>query len=490
MADAKAERLEPAAPDFEEAVGTLQPWLRRHQGLGVGLLLSYEQPTFLQTAGLPEEYWGTPSVSISLQNEPLLRSDGGDSAAINFRHPALRRRFSTDGLRRLAARYTARDCDFEGGWFTVRGVVISESGLDADVLFESAEPLDGSPWSEEHETTCQSFVNLFNAIRLSTLRAIASILALETVSASRTVPERADVTYLMDSNGVELPATRLGLFPAGKPEFASLTASAFRAEMAREDETHLLHPDRAEPETASDRRLSAYAQALVNFVSAGYIDDGRLPLVNRLLREYVFRERGYCLAADVHELVALDRNGPRAVDSPLAAGGGRHRYLVSLVLRDSANRTFNFDEVGSGIGYVLPVLIRLASGERAYIQQPELHLHPALQAELADAFTARLNESEVETDVLGPKRLLQCVIETHSEHFLLRLLRRVRQGADQSKAADIHTLGREQLVVLYVEPSADGSSKVKHLRVSRDGDFIDRWPRGFFDERWKELFDE
>lgn len=79
----------------------------------------------------------------------------------------------------------------------------------------------------------------------------------------------------------------------------------------------------------------------------------------------------------------------------------------------------------------------------------------------------------------------QIIAETHSEHLLLRLLRRMRQAADPERSLDPHSLGRENLVVLYVDPKSDGTSKVKHLRIARDGEFIDRWPKGFFEERWR-----
>ena len=126
------------------------------------------------------------------------------------------------------------------------------------------------------------------------------------------------------------------------------------------------------------------------------------------------------------------------------------------------------------MGYVLPVLAALASSRMTFIQQPELHLHPALQAELADALISEAGEAR------------QDIVETHSEHLLLRLLRRVRQGQSHALPA----LDSNDLVVLYVNPGMDGTSKVSQLRISPDGDFIDRWPRGFFEERWKDLFDE
>ena len=163
-------------------------------------------------------------------------------------------------------------------------------------------------------------------------------------------------------------------------------------------------------------------------------------------------------------------------------------YLVSLELRDSIGRRFYFDEVGSGLGYVLPVLLAIASSKTAFLQQPELHLHPALQSELADALIAVLGDSYFGED--KSERCQQIIVETHSEHILLRLLRRVRQAAIPDRSLDPHSLGRESVVVLYVDPQPNGESTVKHLRIARNGEFIDRWPRGFFEERWMELFDE
>lgn len=82
----------------------------------------------------------------------------------------------------------------------------------------------------------------------------------------------------------------------------------------------------------------------------------------------------------------------------------------------------------------------------------------------------------------------QIIAETHSEHLLLRLLRRIRQAADPDRSLDPHSLGRCGCSVR--DPNPDGMSTVKHLRISREGESIDRWPYGFFEERWTELFDE
>jgi len=209
-------------------------------------------------------------------------------------------------------------------------------------------------------------------------------------------------------------------------------------------------------------------------------------LVNHLLGDHFFQSSGYFVAAGIHELTPLGFDGLDDDNTKVTNIG--QKYLVSLELRDSAGRHFNFDEVGSGIGYVLPVLLTVATSNAAFLQQPELHLHPGLQSELADALIAALGDADFGgADSEGCK---QIIVETHSEHLMLRLLRRVRQANDPDRALDPHSLGRENLVVLYVDPKSDGTSTVKHLRIARDGEFIDRWPKGFFEERWGDLFDE
>ena len=82
------------------------------------------------------------------------------------------------------------------------------------------------------------------------------------------------------------------------------------------------------------------------------------------------------------------------------------------------------------------------------------------------------------------------IVETPSEHLLLRVLKRVRQRPAGTKIPEQLRIASDEVTVLYFNPLPDGTSEVKYLRVSRDGDFMDRWPRGFFEERDRELFDE
>ena len=127
-------------------------------------------------------------------------------------------------------------------------------------------------------------------------------------------------------------------------------------------------------------------------------------------------------------------------------------------------------------------------GELTLLQQPELHLHPALQAALADVLIDATSEGSRPAGLPATK-CRKLLIETHSEHLLLRVLKRVRQSGHQRSAPEGLALRSDDVCVLYFEPSLDGRTQVRRLRVAPDGDFMDRWPRGFFTEREGELFD-
>ena len=108
------------------------------------------------------------------------------------------------------------------------------------------------------------------------------------------------------------------------------------------------------------------------------------------------------------------------------------------------------------------------------IEQPELHIHPALQVQLGDLF---IEQSK------GRKKFF--LIETHSEHLLLRILRRIRETAEEL-APDEVKLSRN--VAIYYVESENGSTVVNRIGLNESGRFTDRWPRGFFEEREKEYF--
>jgi hypothetical protein len=134
-------------------------------------------------------------------------------------------------------------------------------------------------------------------------------------------------------------------------------------------------------------------------------------------------------------------------------------------------------DVGFGIGQILPVLVegiiasdgrrRLGRAPVICVEQPELHLHPRLQAAVGDFL--------IETSQKGG---CQWIVETHSEALMLRLQKRIRQ----------QTLSHRDISVLFVNPIGQNGSEVLRLELDEDGNFIDEWPGGFFEEGFREIF--
>jgi hypothetical protein len=135
-------------------------------------------------------------------------------------------------------------------------------------------------------------------------------------------------------------------------------------------------------------------------------------------------------------------------------------------------------DIGIGISQLLPVVVgSLDKGtDILMIEQPELHIHPGLQVNLGDLFISQIQN--------GSKLF---IIETHSEHLLLRLLRRIRETSDEELPVDTAPLYPEELSVNYVEHSDDGL-RIRQLEISPDGDSLGEWPKGFFEERSRELY--
>ncbi len=200
--------------------------------------------------------------------------------------------------------------------------------------------------------------------------------------------------------------------------------------------------------------------------------------VNEALVNDLFIDNGY--QVHVSSSLILPRAGVDCfVKENGKVGGGEFNAAIGLM--DSHGRSLGFDQVGSGIGYVLPVLVEALNSKNAgamvFLQQPELHLHPAMQASLSDVLI----------DAAADKRIL---VETHSEHMILRALKRVRQTFNETLIEKNLHMTYEDVAVNYFEPQGDGTTKVHIIRVAPDGEFIDRWPHGFFAERDQELFDE
>ncbi len=153
------------------------------------------------------------------------------------------------------------------------------------------------------------------------------------------------------------------------------------------------------------------------------------------------------------------------------------RRVIVTDLRNGAE--VSPQDVGNGVTQVIPVVAGMFApgGSILAVEQPELHLHPAIQCRLADVFIRALHEQE--------NRLF--ILETHSEHLMLRLMRRVRETTEDTLAEPDLALRTDQVVVLYAEAGADGL-RLTALPLTEDGDFSRNWPGGFFEDRAAEIF--
>jgi hypothetical protein len=154
----------------------------------------------------------------------------------------------------------------------------------------------------------------------------------------------------------------------------------------------------------------------------------------------------------------------------------------SRVLIVPVGRTIELrpNDVGIGISQVVPVIVTAldGAGRTVVVEQPELHLHPKLQAELADLF--------IESAKGKPRH--QVLLETHSELIPLRIMRRIRETFEKQQSERIG-LAEEDVAIYYVE-TYNGSTIVTRLHLSDGGKLLDPWPGGFFEEGYRERFAE
>lgn len=119
-------------------------------------------------------------------------------------------------------------------------------------------------------------------------------------------------------------------------------------------------------------------------------------------------------------------------------------------------------DVGFGISQVLPIIIQgflSQRGSLTIIEQPEIHLHPKMQADLGDLFIDIVNSDE--------KKL---IIETHSEYILRRIRRRISEGK----------LKKEDVAICLFHPKTrEKSAWVELLEIGEKGAF--KWPEEFYD---------
>ena len=149
---------------------------------------------------------------------------------------------------------------------------------------------------------------------------------------------------------------------------------------------------------------------------------------------------------------------------PLSDTGSDYEFLVRKYKDGPEVR---LTDIGFGVSQVLPVLVLcyyVPEGSILILEQPEAHLHPKVQSELADVLI----------DIVK-NRNIQIILESHSENLLLRLMRRI---AEEKLSVDD--------TALYFCQINDGTSDIERLNMDEYGN-IRNWPQDFFGDATGEL---
>jgi predicted ATPase len=148
----------------------------------------------------------------------------------------------------------------------------------------------------------------------------------------------------------------------------------------------------------------------------------------------------------------------------IASGSNLYRVFVR---KNKNSAKVLLTDVGFGVSQVLPVITLcyyVPKGSTIIIEQPEIHLHPKIQANLADVFIDAIK-----------KRDIQIILESHSEHLLRRLQRRISEEVISN-----------QDVSLYFCENNEKSSSIKSLDVDLFGS-IQNWPNDFFGDEFGDI---
>ncbi len=205
-----------------------------------------------------------------------------------------------------------------------------------------------------------------------------------------------------------------------------------------------------------------------------------LALPHRLDTGYsLIRKRFKEIDSDGYILRILESENPLD-DLPIALEGLSDLPEQSRLLLRDEDSLVEVDppDIAVGITQLVPVIVSALDKHDGVtlIEQPELHNHPAVEVGLGDLFIETINQEHC-----------RFILETHGEHLILRMLRRIRETTEKELPEGIKGLSPEKVAVYYIERATDGVT-AKRLRIDETGEFIDKWPKGFFRERAEELF--
>jgi predicted ATPase len=133
------------------------------------------------------------------------------------------------------------------------------------------------------------------------------------------------------------------------------------------------------------------------------------------------------------------------------------------VVHIEGHKALPLTAIGVGVSQILPILVMgllAPNNTLLLVEQPELHLHPSVQARLGDFFMGLAQCGK------------QCLIETHSENLISQLRYHIVRAGGQENS---------NCLIYFVEQDEQGASKFNPIEISAKGNILN-WPDGFFDE--------
>ena len=219
-----------------------------------------------------------------------------------------------------------------------------------------------------------------------------------------------------------------------------------------------------------------YSWAGVEPESVGYAGENTIAAIlaardRRISSGYRLRTKPF------EEIIALKLKEMGLIEEFRVKPISEQRQEYEVGVRTKGSRDWvDLPDVGFGISQVLPVLVQCfyaPPDSIVFMEQPEIHLHPRAQSALADVMIDVINSREH-----GRNRDIQLIIETHSEHFLRRLQRRIAEKT-----------GLQEKVSAYFANVSKAPATLEALKLDEFGNVLN-WPEHFFGDEMGDIAEQ
>ena len=150
--------------------------------------------------------------------------------------------------------------------------------------------------------------------------------------------------------------------------------------------------------------------------------------------------------------------------------------IIGSIKPIGLNKIVRMRELGVGFSQLAPIILLCITsnpGTTILLEQPELHLHPQVQQKFADFIIEMMTQNG-----------LQIILETHSDHMLNRIRRRIAQAKLEENDSTLF----ENCSILFAERE-EGVTQFRKANLTNSGTYdLTDFPKGFFDQGAEDAF--